>query len=369
MLHIQNTITPLNKRKKMSSTSSPKKRYSFGRWKKIDLLDLADKLNIYMPTSAKKDAIILAVEEYLRGLQAPLDTLEYPELSQYYNALKGEESDTEGDRSRLRIRPKIEDIDSTLLSKESSLSEDSMLGDSSTEPKEEVLPVVKDNDPTSYKTKKKYFNNLFFGKEKANAVKNKFKFNFHERFTDIVNKTSECNEKVQNYLANLDTVYKVFVIIELISLLRGIFKSLRIEHNINPVIDIKEHLTEDFIPKLMYGEILLVLLIWTVLYIAIPVLIAYYFNFARDVYGLDIDQMVYNLAKLLVVYFIRSSPLSNDDKSEFFNFVNNLISKSLGLNRFSYYMDIITDSLGNQPFIFSIVSSVLTIYVYILYVL
>lgn len=354
----------------MSSTYSPKKVYSFDRWKKIDLLDLADRLNLYVTSHAKKDDVVKLIEAHLKTLDTPLDTLEYPELSQYYSSLRGDESDNDADRSRLRIRVKTTSTD----------SDDNIIDVKTEDPDSSFLDennsgaIEADVGGETVKTpmKKNYFNNLLFNIN--NSIENNkaaaFKFDLHERFTDVVNKTSEYNEKVQEYLADLETVYRFFILIEFIFLVMGIFGVVKDDFKSDRSKNMKDHSIEDFTPILEYDGILIILLTWAILYVGLPVLIGYYFNFARDIYMLSVDQMVYNLAKLLVIYIIHSKQLSllgGANNNDSMNFVNKVIDKQPCLSKFSYYMKIMAGALGSMPLVFTLISSVLTIYVYILY--
>ncbi|CAL9729959.1 hypothetical protein MOUN0_I03180 [Monosporozyma unispora] len=354
----------------MSSPSSPKKSFSFDRWKKIDLLDLADRLNLYVTSNTKKDAVIETIEDFLESLDSPLDTFEYPELTQYYGFVKGDESDPDGERSRLRVRNKVTTINSDNYDDVKSEEYSSSILEENTVDEENS-----ENDITSETTnpiKNNYFNHLFFGNNKSGKVNkcSQFKFNLHECFTDVVNKTTECNERIQEYLADLETVYKIFIIVEFILVIMGIFNVVKSDFGFDRTENIKDHLTEDFTPNLEYSEILVILLTWATLYIGIPVFVGYYFNFAREVYMISVDQMVYNLTKLLVIYVIHSKKLSllpQSSNYDFINFINKFIGKQTDLDRFSYFMNIITESLGNTPLVFTLISTVLTIYVYILY--
>lgn len=340
----------------MSSTSSsPKKNYSFDRWRKIDLLDLADRLNLYVTSHAKKDDVVRIIDNYLKALDTPLDTLEFPELSQYYNSLKGDENDSDVDRSRLRVRIKTtsSNLGSDFVNVKTEDPDSSFLTEANTAPIEEDTIEKTVEIPI----KKNYFNNLFFHINKLGEQNDKlatFKFNLHECFTDIANKTSECNERVQEYLADLETVYRMFIILEFIFLVMGIFGVVKKDFETDQSKNIKDRLIGDFTPVLEYDGILIILLIWVTLYVGAPVFIGYYFNFARDVYMLSVDQMVYNLAKLLMIYILRSQQLS-------------LLGETTCSSKMSYYMRIMTESLGNIPLVFTLISSVLTIYVYILY--
>lgn len=364
---------------------TPEKKYSFSRWRKIDLLDLADRLNIYIATSAKKDDVIGIVENYLNSLDAPLDTLEYPELSEYYSSFRddGDGHDSEPDRSSSRLRPKIESTSGqeneieTEIKREDGNGDMEMTSNETGEMGDEIQEEQEQEQDSNKQSfvQKNYFNKLSFGGDDDDDSKDEknFKFKFHEYLTDIVNKSCKFNENVQFYLSNLDTVYRIFVLFEFLSLVYGICNG---EHGLN----VKNHSSKDFIARLEYGDILMICLIWFISYVGIPILTGYYFNFAREIFDLSVDQMVYNLSKLLVIYTIHSNPLftksynynnnNNNGGGVVNDFVAGLVGKKQGyLNRFEYYMEIITDSLGNKPFVFTIISSVLTIYVYILYVL
>lgn len=386
--------------------AASEKKYSFERWRKIDLLDLADKLNIYIATSAKKDDVIKILETYLDSLDSPLDTLEYPELSQYYSSFRDDDYDSDSERSRLRLRPKVENTsgqESDEYENENEnqnqnqnenenenvefLSSLKNIHDNKSFEKSELKDIL-DNENKEIKqeqnlnkppcVQKNYINNLFFDDKKSDKTARSFKFNLHEYFIDIVQKTSEYNENIQLHLSNLETVYRIFALVEFMSLLYGIQKVVKRDCQNGHELNVKEHLTMDFTPQLEYTEILIICLMWLISYVGIPILIGCYFNFAREVFDLSVDQMVYNLAKLLVIYFVRSSSFFtnscntdyNNSANDFVNFVNNLIGRQQTyLNRFGYYVKIITVSLGNAPFVFTIISSILTIYVYILYVL
>lgn len=57
---------------------------SLDRWKKIELLDLAEKLGLEPSNSSTKAVLVQAITEHLESLNSPLDLEDYPELFTYY---------------------------------------------------------------------------------------------------------------------------------------------------------------------------------------------------------------------------------------------------------------------------------------------
>ena len=156
------------------------KKYSFSRWKKMELLDLCEKLKLDdISTSATKTVVIDLVERYLASLAHPLDTeIEFPELKDYFDS----------------VQPASDE--------------------------EHVAPIVvekeNNNDATNYNTLNFKENEI-----SGNDDETPFKFNLQERFCDIVESTKILNENVQDFFSSLITITIIFQIIEALLLIKN----------------------------------------------------------------------------------------------------------------------------------------------------
>ncbi|SMN22176.1 similar to Saccharomyces cerevisiae YEL017W GTT3 Protein of unknown function with a possible role in glutathione metabolism [Maudiozyma saulgeensis] len=278
------------------------KKYSFGRWKKIDLLDLCEKLKIDdIPTSANKNTVLEILEDHLSTLTEPLDTeIEFPELKDYFDSL------------------------------EPSVFE------------ERVAQFAAEGN-----SDEKNYNTLNFKDNDASGEGNMipFKFNLQERFCDIVESTKILNENVQDFFSSLITITIIFQIIEALLLIQDFFQNNR---------------------KTDYNLILL-LLVWGATYVGLPMLFAYYFNFIRYDLLIEIDPMMMNITKGLLFLLLQHSHINTTSTNHIIDSFSSDVSSAKHSKIcecfLMKYLGIMSSILGNVPFIFALVGSLITLYV------
>ncbi|CCD24448.1 Gtt3p NDAI_0D01340 [Naumovozyma dairenensis CBS 421] len=414
----------------MKSPSSP-----FNRWKKADLLDLINKLKISdIPTSTRKYDLIEIIQDYLIELGKPLDyDHEFPELKGFYKStvwlssptlkndiivpkrvedaivLNEEEKENQQEvASGSQYDSKIEDHNIDIASKISSqlapasnsefTSSASVSGTSSASDSEldeitsenetnegeeeeaeeeeaeeeevgkEEIEIETDTD-TENENESKNFNNLNFKTiDQESSFAKRFKFNFHECINDIVDKTSRLNRYTQDSLSTVASVDFIFHSIEFIVLFNYIFKEENNE-NCDSVFDF-------IVP----------ILIWLTFNILMPIFVSYYVNFVRYEYYLEIDPMVFHLAKgLIAIALFTTFKNGNNNKYETIkNDVEKIdlddLKHALGSNKsyssinnaLTQYCQVlsanlitINQALGIIPLVFAITGSLLTLYVLI----
>lgn len=195
----------------MSSTST------FTRWKKADLIDLANKLEIDgFPNYAKKSDMIEFLEAHLNRLESPVDFKDdYPELRSFYESIIVDQSNDEGG-----------------VSGSLSGSSDTAANDSDLE-----KAYIKDDDdgsqsadeasakqPGADASAKANFNLLDFSADRDSSVSalTKFKFDFQDYVSDIKCHAQKLNENVQDCLSTISSVDAIFSLVECSLLVRDL---------------------------------------------------------------------------------------------------------------------------------------------------
>ncbi|CCH58831.1 hypothetical protein TBLA_0A10530 [Henningerozyma blattae CBS 6284] len=350
------------------SSSSPLKR-----WKKFELLDLAEKLEIAdgLSNSNKKDDLIEIIENRLDEVGDTLNIEdEYPELQTYFSKRKsrntshGETYNLENNEISNNFKSsqdydakveKLEDEDEfpdedfaaeeseqvvhNLAHENSHVNlkdEDERTRIENTDELDEALDNTSSNF-YSFNKSKTNFNSLRFDNDPnedgyelqegtelipdtgSKQVNKSFKFNFQDYMSDITLKVKKCNENVQDYLSTIYTIETIFYSIELYSLLDTYSKR-----------DISN-----------FNEISYDMGIWLLFSFVIPSFIAYYINFIRyDLPYVEIDPMIFHITKFLISLFF----FLNDQRGR----------PSLSWNQ----------NLGVLPLVFSTVGILITLYIF-----
>ena len=174
---------------------------TFSRWKKADLIDLANKLEIDgFPNYAKKSDMIENLESHLNHLEKPVDFKDdYPELKSFYESMTVDQSRDERNvsgstpgsgREFFDTATNDSDLEKAYIKED---DEKSQSGDEGSATKR--LP-----DKNASSTTKTNFNLLDFSSNNdssASALR-KFKFDFQEYLSDIKYRAQKINENVQD---------------------------------------------------------------------------------------------------------------------------------------------------------------------------
>lgn len=256
---------------------------TFSRWRKVELLDLAEKLKLpNVAHNVRKNDLIHTIEDHLNVLNEPLDVeVDYPELKSFY--------------------------DSIVLKHE-----------------EEPEVTAEEEDEESVEEDNKNYNKLDFSEEDDDD--STFKFGFENYLSDIVVKVKEFNESLQDSLSTIQSIDKIFYLIEFYFIMRPL-----IEHQ-DAALSLSTLIT------------------WISFSFLLPAIIAYYINFIRyDLTTIEFDPMVFHLAKFLISLAILNLKLSTTgDRWDY---------ARLGLTSWVHY-------LGQVPLIFALVGALLTLYIF-----
>lgn len=338
-------------------STPPLTRSAFTKWKKSDLIDLADKLKLGgTPNSARKQLVIEHVENYLRSLPVPLSLLEYPELEYFYE-----------------IDPVVGKSQDAILEEPSAISA--------------TVPVELRNEYKSPENKlevknspegQESYNNLQFAHidqekelQRNEEMENQdpqvgFKFQFEEYLSDIVENCKRFNEEVQDRLSSISAVDTILYLIEVYCLITFIAYNDETTEDKTVVSEIFDNVAETFtitlfqctemfdmpcIIRCLYYQYVTPLLSWFVLFRVIPSITSYYINFIRYDLLIEQDPMIFNITKALIGLALYRSSLSG---------MQNI--------HYPYYdlqenLRILRDGLGSLPLIFGIAEAFLTLYV------
>ncbi|QLQ82565.1 hypothetical protein HG537_0H03280 [Torulaspora globosa] len=147
---------------------------SFNRWKKVELLDLADKLKLNVANSIRKNELIAIIEDHLNVLSEPLDVeVDYPELKSFYDAIVVKHETDEATASE------EEPVEETVLDGFSKVD----------------FSEQSDEDST-------------------------FKFAFEEYLSDVAARVRSANESLQDSLSTIQAVDALFYAIEFYHVVR-----------------------------------------------------------------------------------------------------------------------------------------------------
>ncbi|CCK71575.1 Gtt3p KNAG_0H01610 [Huiozyma naganishii CBS 8797] len=306
------------------------KPYSFKRWKKVELLDLTNKLKLGdIPTSVKKDELIELVENHLYSMEGRLDGLEYPELKAFYDIYPFESSMTDDTEAAGDVKLES-DLNSKMLDSGVNSEGDA---DGDVDAMDGMSEVTSSSNNLDTDTKN--YNNLYFGADGTGEQESGFQFKLHECFTDIVGKTKEYNENVQDFLSDLSTITFLFYLVEFGFLLCN---------------------TIDNTSFVEYSDLFTTIALWWLLYVIIPVFTSYYFNFVRYDFDIQFDPMTLNIMKAFVSLVVLNLKKAEKQLSFF----------ELGISKKDcvlQHLNLIDGALGQLPLICAIAGCVLAIYV------
>ncbi|CAH03083.1 Gtt3p [Kluyveromyces lactis] len=243
------------------------------KFKKVELIDLADKLGLSVSTSNTKPTLVLKILDHLESLDEPVDLNEYPELQLYYEAL-------------------AEDND-----EEDSEEEESSLDDEEEEDEQDIKEMFDRSDLPTKSPACLWFSNLRFVNKVTNSP---YYFRFHEFVDDVQWTTQEWNETVQDYLSTLHTVKQLVLAVELFVFVKSLiqFNWYRFP---SPDFVTFYPSQRDFILSVSF---------WFIFSRMIPSIVSYYFNFVRhELFAIEFDPLVYHLTKVLIsLQFLYNSP-------------------------------------------------------------
>lgn len=329
---------------------------TFARWRKAELFDLMNKLKITdVSNSTKKSDMIVLIEHYLENLSAPLDYMhDFPELQTYYE-----------DKQQLKIESDIEDE----LDKISSTSEDMEYGED-IDMKEETSETSSDSSAEETETvvEKKDYNNLDFSEEPTKLQD--FKFNFDQILDDIIDRAYIINENVKDYLSSISAVESIFTIIELILFSVHLFANYRTGETVLSAQHSIGYMDYYFRPEYYKREVVhflnkigLPILTWFFLLRIVPCFVSYYINFIRYELLVDMDPMVYHLFKGIVEFLIITR--FSDNQNPIQGFLSSFSFSPLGHLHVDPCRDLreFNDALGYLPLCFSVVCTILTLYI------
>lgn len=219
---------------------------TFSRWRKVELLDLAEKLKISnIPNHVRKNDLIDTIESHLNILNEPLDIeVDYPELKAFYDSIvtKHEgEQDGEEDQDQ-------EQDQSTFLD-----------------------------------TSKSNFNTLNFHQsstEEDEKEKHGFKFDFQNYLSDIISQVKTVNESIQD---SLSTIHSIDIILFLIEFY----------YIVKPLVERQDKYLS-----------MSTLSFWVTCSYLLPLFIGYYINFIRYDLAIEVDPMIFHLSKCLISLMI-----------------------------------------------------------------
>ncbi|EJS44071.1 gtt3p [Saccharomyces arboricola H-6] len=325
---------------------------TFSRWKKAELIDLANKLEINgFPNYAKKSDMIEFLEAHLNHLEEPVDFKDdYPELKSFYESMVVDQSKDEGDE------------------RDDGPGGESRTGSSDTATNDSDLEkaYIKDDDETSVHRRgsnsdgganaKTNFNLLDFSSDdhgsSASAL-TKFKFDFQDYVSDIKYHTQKLNENVQDYLSTISSVDTIFSIVEFSFLLRNTLAAGKKPATSSSLASSLETAIAAHTKHQDILDFCLPVVTWLLFFRGIPTLVSYYINFIRYDLDIELDPMTFNLSKFLISLAIFKT--CNNINMDFHSFqcVNQLWAGLCAVNH----------SLGMVPLVFSMVSCLLTLYV------
>ncbi|AAS52634.1 AEL051Wp [Eremothecium gossypii ATCC 10895] len=229
--------------------------------KKFELALLAEKLKIKHPAKLNKPALVALIQEHLRALKEPLDVLEYPELSEYYDSAGESEGETDAE-----------------ISGEEDGDESGEDADSAGEQEGE--------------SGLQWFSKLRF--DKMRPASSQFSFQFHELLTDVQSNIADVNESIQDTLSTIPAISAIFYALEAYMYIIQPFFSF--DWSRRPYF---VHCT------LSHTQLISLLAFWGTFSFCVPAVAAYYINFIRyDLPQVEIDPLVFHVTKSLLALFV-----------------------------------------------------------------
>ncbi|SCU99147.1 LADA_0H17854g1_1 [Lachancea dasiensis] len=333
---------------------------SLKKWKKVELLDLADKLEIHVSNSSTKAKIVDAIDKHLKELDEPLDLKEFPELATYYEESAASSEDEsvsdpaeEGDDLKKTLKTKVQDAAgavadafssaaSTLAEKTGQTSEDDGEDDNESEG-ELQLP-----QGTPFQN---WFSNLDF--QRVTPAQGSFAFKFNEFMQDVQTKTWETNENIQEALSTIPAVDFVFMLIEAYVYVVSTHFEFSTQ---KPFVNVTSG----------WQEIAALVSFWSIWSLILPVFVSYYINFIRyDLPEVTVDPMVFHITKALLALLLAQWQPSFASEAAFAvkEVAGDVSVAEIGAHWFRFALTEWKLQLGLLPFILACAGSALCLYV------
>ncbi|KAG0676451.1 Glutathione transferase 3 [Kluyveromyces marxianus] len=255
------------------------------RFKKAELIDLADKLGLSVSSSNTKPKLVLKILDHLESLPEPVDLMEFPELELYYEALAQISTTSSGTSSSGSSDDEEED------------GEGDDDDEDDDEEEEEEIEIDFKSDLPNKSPACLWFSNLKFVNKVTN---NPYYFRFHEFIDDVQYTTQEWNERVQDYLSTLQTVKQLVLAVELFFFVKPLVQ-----------FDFTRFPSPEFVSFYpSQRDFLFSISFWFLFAHLLPSVISYYFNFVRhELFSIEFDPLVYHLSKALIsLQFLYNSP-------------------------------------------------------------
>ncbi|SCU98174.1 LAFA_0G16094g1_1 [Lachancea sp. 'fantastica'] len=340
---------------------------SLRKWKKTQLLDLANKLDVHVSQSSTKAKIADVIDAYLQELESPLDLVEYPELATYYeeSAVNSDEEsgsdpneDTEGLKERFKA--KVQDTADAVADAVSSAVTSITSNETKVENQNENENDNDNDEDEEYLVNgtlpegtplQNWFSNLDF--QRITPAEGSFAFKFNEFLHDVQNKTFEANESVQDALSTIPAVDAIF---------------LAVEAYVYVVRNHLEFTTQKPFVTITTGwqEIGALTSFWSLWSLAIPVFVSYYVNFIRyDLPEVSIDPMVFHITKALLALLLTQWQPSFADEAAYAvkDVSGSVTSYETAAHWFRYALTEWKLQMGLLPFVLAFAGSALCLYV------
>ncbi|SCW02663.1 LAFE_0F11584g1_1 [Lachancea fermentati] len=273
---------------------------SLKKWKKIELLDLADKLDVHVAHSSTKAKIADAIDAHLSALETPLDLQEFPELAAYYEAASASESGDDVERGELGAVTRAGAAGDSEGGSDVTVDGD---GDGDVtadggDDDEDVSDADADAD-----AKPAWFSKLDFAT--VAPASSGFAFKFHEFLHDVRARAREANEAVQDALSTIPAVDALFMAVELYV------------YVVAPRVAVAR--TAPYVAVAAgWRELLALLAFWSAWSLAVPAFVAYYVNFIRyDLPDVAVDPMVFHVTKALLALLLTQWQPSFADEASY----------------------------------------------------
>lgn len=317
---------------------------SFKTWKKIELLDLADKLDLHASQASTKAVIANAIDKHLRQLDGPLDLNEFPELATYYEDAERVALEAEAAHSDASETSAVSD-GTTSEGTSDGTSDDTSEGTSS---EDESEPGHKMPRGTPFQN---WFSQLDFSR--VTPARGSFAFKFNEFLQDVQSRTIEANENVQDALSTIPAVDVVFLAIE--AYVYVISKHLEFSAA-SPFVAIGSS----------WREVSALLGFWSVWSLITPALVGYYINFIRyDLPDVPVDPMVFHISKALFALLLAQWQPSFSDEAAYA--VKDVAGSATFMDSVAHWSRFALaewkQQLGLLPFILGCAGSALCLYV------
>ncbi|SCV03299.1 LAMI_0H07052g1_1 [Lachancea mirantina] len=313
---------------------------SLKKWKKIELLDLADKLDIYVSQSSTKAKIADKIQEYLELLETPLDLQEYPELATYYESVSTSDDDDDNNK-----------IADTIVSAKLETSEEEAENDD--EEEEAENDNEDDGEAGEGKTGFAWTSSLDFSR--ITPAESPFAFKFHEFLQDVQERAREANENLQDALSTIPAVDAVFMAIEFyVYVVAPHVKLAPFSHAPQVVFSVG------------WREFASLILFWAGWSVAVPALVAYYVNFIRyDLPDMNVDPMVFHVTKALLALLVSKwqPSFANEAAYTVKDVSGNVSAADVAAHWFRFALIEWKLQLGLLPFVLAVAGCALCLYV------